>query len=82
MPKLSETEKEARRRRVLDGARRCFARYGYDGATVGVMVALDARVGTKSYGQSFLRSLPSCSTKRLRLIEAPGLVAQWLEPRE
>lgn len=34
MPRLSETEKEARRRRVLDGARRCFARYGYEGATV------------------------------------------------
>ena len=34
MPKLSESEKEARRRRVLDGARRCFARYGYEGATV------------------------------------------------
>ena len=34
MPKLSETEKDVRRRRVLDGARRCFARHGYEGATV------------------------------------------------
>ena len=42
MPKLSETEKEARRRRVLDGARRCFARYGYDGATV---VRLEREIG-------------------------------------
>ena len=42
MPKLSDTEKEARRRRVLDGARRCFARYGYDGATV---VRLEREIG-------------------------------------
>ena len=42
MPKLSDKEKEARRRRVLDGARRCFARYGYDGATV---VRLEQEIG-------------------------------------
>src|SRR6186997_190798 len=42
VPKLSETEKEARRRRVLEGARRCFARYGYDGATV---VRLEREIG-------------------------------------
>jgi TetR/AcrR family transcriptional regulator, transcriptional repressor of aconitase len=42
VPKLSDTEKEARRRRVLDGARRCFARYGYEGATV---VRLEGEIG-------------------------------------
>ena len=42
VPKLSDTEKEARRRRVLEGARRCFARYGYDGATV---VRLEREIG-------------------------------------
>jgi AcrR family transcriptional regulator len=42
VPKLSDTEKEARRRRVLDGARRCFARYGYGGATV---VRLEREIG-------------------------------------
>jgi AcrR family transcriptional regulator len=42
MPRLSETEKETRRRRVLDGARRCFARHGYEGATV---VRLEAEIG-------------------------------------
>jgi len=42
VPKLSDTEKEARRRRVLEGARRCFARYGYDGATV---VRLERQIG-------------------------------------
>jgi AcrR family transcriptional regulator len=42
VPKLSETEKDARRRRVLDGARRCFARHGYAGATV---VRLEQEIG-------------------------------------
>lgn len=42
MPKLSESAKEERRRRVLDGARRCFARYGYEGATV---VRLEREIG-------------------------------------
>ena len=34
MPKVSPEKLEARRRAILDGARRCFARYGYEGATV------------------------------------------------
>lgn len=42
MPKLSEADKELRRRRVLDGARRCFARHGYEGATV---VRLEEEIG-------------------------------------
>lgn len=42
MPKLSDAEKEARKRRVLDGARRCFARYGYERATV---VRLEREIG-------------------------------------
>ena len=42
MPRLSDTEKEVRRRRVLDGARRCFARHGYEGATV---VRLEEEIG-------------------------------------
>jgi len=42
VPKLSDAEKEVRRRRVLDGARRCFARYSYDGATV---VRLEREIG-------------------------------------
>ena len=42
MPRLTETEKDARRRRVLDGARRCFARHGYEGATV---VRLEKEIG-------------------------------------
>jgi AcrR family transcriptional regulator len=42
MPKLSETQKLERRERVLDGARRCFAKYGYEGATV---VRLEQEIG-------------------------------------
>jgi AcrR family transcriptional regulator len=34
VPKVSEEHLEARRAQILDGARRCFARWGYDGATV------------------------------------------------
>jgi TetR/AcrR family transcriptional regulator, transcriptional repressor of aconitase len=34
MPRISEAEKQQRIDRILAGARRCFARYGYEGATV------------------------------------------------
>ncbi|MBY6366183.1 TetR/AcrR family transcriptional regulator [Rhodococcoides corynebacterioides] len=34
MPKVSEDHLAARRGQILDGARRCFAAYGYEGATV------------------------------------------------
>ena len=34
MPKVSEEHLEARREQILDGARRAFARHGYEGATV------------------------------------------------
>ncbi|MFC4373718.1 TetR/AcrR family transcriptional regulator [Nocardia halotolerans] len=34
MPKVSDDHLAARRSQILDGARRCFAEYGYEGATV------------------------------------------------
>ena len=34
MPKVSESHREKRRRQIAAGARRAFARYGYEGATV------------------------------------------------
>jgi AcrR family transcriptional regulator len=34
VPKVSPEHLAARRRQILDGARSCFARHGYDGATV------------------------------------------------
>lgn len=44
----------------------------------GVMAVLDARVATKAYGGAFLRSLPSCTARRVALREMPGLVSEWL----
>ena len=34
MPKISEERKTKRREQILEGARRCFAEHGYEGATV------------------------------------------------
>lgn len=34
MPRVSQDQLTARRQEILDGARACFARYGYEGATV------------------------------------------------
>ena len=34
MPRVSQDQLDARRREILAGARACFARYGYEGATV------------------------------------------------
>src|SRR3979490_2906281 len=34
MPRVTDDHLAARRRPIVDGARRCFAEYGYDGATV------------------------------------------------
>ena len=42
MPKISESEKQQRIERILAGARRCFARHGYEGATV---ARLEAEIG-------------------------------------
>lgn len=37
MPKVSDERREETRQRILDAARRVFARHGYDGATVRVL---------------------------------------------
>ena len=42
VPKISDEAKTERRERVLAGARRCFARYGYEGATV---IRLEQEIG-------------------------------------
>ena len=34
MPRVSQDRLDARRRQILEGARACFARHGYEGATV------------------------------------------------
>ena len=42
MPKISDERRAERREQILDGARRCFAEHGYEGATV---ARLEAEVG-------------------------------------
>jgi TetR/AcrR family transcriptional regulator, transcriptional repressor of aconitase len=42
VPKVSEQHLESRREQILDGARRAFARHGYEGATV---ARLEAEIG-------------------------------------
>ena len=42
VPKVSEEHKNRRREQIIDGARRCFARHGYEGATV---VRLEKEIG-------------------------------------
>jgi AcrR family transcriptional regulator len=42
MPKRSPEHLERRRQQILDGARRCFAEYGFEGATV---VRLEQEIG-------------------------------------
>jgi AcrR family transcriptional regulator len=39
VPKVSDSQLAARRAEILDGARRAFARHGYEGATVRVLEA-------------------------------------------
>ena len=34
MPKITTERRTERREEILDGARRCFAEHGYEGATV------------------------------------------------
>jgi AcrR family transcriptional regulator len=42
MPKISDERKAERREQILEGARRCFAENGYEGATV---AKLEAEIG-------------------------------------
>jgi predicted DnaQ family exonuclease/DinG family helicase len=45
----------------------------------GVVVILDKRVLTKSYGRSFLNSLPECTVKRGPLADLPAAAARWID---
>ena len=44
----------------------------------GVVVVLDRRITSRSYGGQFLRSLPGCTVARPTLDGLPAVVAQWL----
>ncbi len=45
----------------------------------GVVVVLDRRVQSKSYGPLVLKSLPACRTRPTTLAELPKLARSWLE---
>lgn len=48
----------------------------------GAVVVLDRRLRSKSYGRTFLESLPSCSVSQAPLGQLPDLIARWLAPRQ
>ncbi len=48
----------------------------------GVVVILDKRIQTKSYGRAFLDSLPACTVQRGPLAGLPGAAARWIDDKE
>jgi len=44
----------------------------------GVVAVLDRRLLTKSYGRSFIESLPQCTLRQGNLAELPRMAAKWL----
>ncbi len=47
----------------------------------GVVVVLDKRLITKSYGKLILRALPPCTARQGPLASLPTLARKWLDPR-
>ncbi|MDA8218663.1 MAG: DEAD/DEAH box helicase family protein, partial [Dehalococcoidales bacterium] len=45
----------------------------------GVVVVLDRRLYTKSYGAAFLRSLPQCTVRNAPVDSLPGEAVSWLQ---
>jgi DNA polymerase-3 subunit epsilon/ATP-dependent DNA helicase DinG len=45
----------------------------------GVVVILDKRILTKSYGRAFLDSLPACTVRQGPIAELPRMSAQWID---
>jgi len=46
----------------------------------GLVVLLDKRILTKSYGKTILRSLPGCTARQGPLATLPHLARRWLDP--
>jgi DNA polymerase-3 subunit epsilon/ATP-dependent DNA helicase DinG len=44
----------------------------------GVVVLLDKRVLTRSYGKAFLEAIPSCTTRQGSAQDLPIVAAQWI----
>ena len=47
----------------------------------GVVVILDKRIQTKSYGRAFLDSLPACTVQRGPLAGLPAAAARWIDEK-
>jgi DNA polymerase-3 subunit epsilon/ATP-dependent DNA helicase DinG len=47
----------------------------------GVVVVLDRRLLTKSYGRQFIQSLPTCTLRRGPLAALPDMAARWIAGR-
>jgi DNA polymerase-3 subunit epsilon/ATP-dependent DNA helicase DinG len=47
----------------------------------GVVVCMDRRLLTKSYGQEFVRSLPECTRRQGTLAELPEVARRWIDDR-
>jgi DNA polymerase-3 subunit epsilon/ATP-dependent DNA helicase DinG len=47
----------------------------------GVVVILDKRIQTKSYGRAFLDSLPACTVRRGPLAGLPTAAARWIDEK-
>ncbi len=45
----------------------------------GVVVVLDRRIQSKSYGQLFVESLPQCTVQRGPLAKLPKIAAEWID---
>lgn len=44
----------------------------------GVVVVLDQRVMSRSYGKIFIRSLPECTVSQVELDQLPEMIKEWL----
>ena len=45
----------------------------------GVVVVLDSRIITKSYGKLFIESLPACTLRQVPLAQIPRDAARWID---
>lgn len=59
--------------------RQGFGRLIRTKADQGVVVIMDKRVQTKSYGEMFIRSLPACTTVKGPLADMPRQAALWID---
>ena len=44
----------------------------------GLVVVMDSRINTKSYGQNFINSIPRCTRTSGSVRDIPKLAANWL----